>query len=158
MEGEASLAGRGRVPRRHRTDWKGSFRATGCDGGGGFGQGARLAWLPRGGHRIDRRADGVMHAYELAAEELRPNKGQWAAYEARGNAVILAGPGSGKTKVLTIKMARLLAEDVRAPRGVACVTYSNECARELQRRLTKLGVTLSAAVFVGTLHGFCLRH
>jgi DNA helicase-2/ATP-dependent DNA helicase PcrA len=99
-----------------------------------------------------------MHAYEIAAEELRKNKGQWAAYETRGNAVILAGPGSGKTKALTIKMARVLAEDVRAPRGIACVTYNNECARELQRRLTRLGVTSSARTFVGTLHGFCLRH
>jgi DNA helicase-2/ATP-dependent DNA helicase PcrA len=55
-------------------------------------------------------------------------------------------------------MARILTEDVRPPRGVACVTYSNECAQELERRLAKLGVTSSAAIFVGTLHAFCLRH
>lgn len=100
-----------------------------------------------------------MHLYELAAEELRHNAGQWEAYEAAGNTVILAGPGSGKTKVLTIKMARMLFEEVRPPRGIACVTYSNECARELQRRLAKLGVTpASSSIFVGTLHAFCLRH
>jgi DNA helicase-2/ATP-dependent DNA helicase PcrA len=38
--------------------------------------------------------------------------------------VVLAGPGSGKTKTLTIKMARILAEDVQEPRGVACITYN----------------------------------
>ena len=52
-----------------------------------------------------------------------------------GHCVVLAGPGSGKTKTLTVKMARILAEDVQEPRGVACITYNNECARELAVRL-----------------------
>ena len=73
--------------------------------------------------------------YLRAAEELRRNPGQRDAYNSRGNCVVLAGPGSGKTKTLTIKLARLLAEDVEAPRGVACITYNNECARELEQRL-----------------------
>ncbi|MGO7423795.1 UvrD-helicase domain-containing protein, partial [Rhizobium ruizarguesonis] len=37
------------------------------------------------------------------AEELRPNAAQWQAYESTGHCVVLAGPGSGKTKTLTIK-------------------------------------------------------
>lgn len=69
---------------------------------------------------------------------------------------MLAGPGSGKTKTLTIKMARMLAEDVEFPRGIACITYSNECARELERRLDKLGVRKGKNVFIGTIHSFCL--
>lgn len=78
--------------------------------------------------------------YLRAAADLRENEGQWAAYESTGHCVILAGPGSGKTKTLTIKLARVLAEDVEAPRGVACITYNNECARELETRLDQLGV------------------
>src|SRR3546814_3881307 len=35
---------------------------------------------------------------------------------------------------------RIMAEDVRAPRGAACITYSQECARELTRRLERLGL------------------
>lgn len=70
--------------------------------------------------------------------------------------MVLAGPGSGKTKVLTVKLARMLAEDVRPPRGVACITYSSECARELRKRLCELGVSSSSAQFVGTVHSFCL--
>ena len=73
--------------------------------------------------------------YLRAAEDLRPNPGQWAAYESTGHCVVLAGPGSGKTKTLTAKMARILAEDVEEPRGIACITYNNECARELESRL-----------------------
>lgn len=103
-------------------------------------------------------ASGIKPAYILAAEELRSNPGQWRAYESRGNCVVLAGPGSGKTKTLTIKMARMLLEDVHSPRGIACITYNNECVRELRRRLDNLGVNECANVFVGTIHSFCLTH
>lgn len=53
-------------------------------------------------------------------------------------------------------MARMLAEDVHEPRGVACITYNNECARELEERLASLGVEPSGRVFVGTVHSFSL--
>ncbi len=95
-------------------------------------------------------------AYLRAAAQLRGNPGQWAAYESRGHCVVLAGPGSGKTKTLTTKMARILAEDVHEPRGVACITYNNECARELEDRLAALGVEPGGRVFVGTVHSFSL--
>lgn len=95
--------------------------------------------------------------YKSAAEDLRGNDRQWAAYESTGHCVVLAGPGSGKTKVLTTKLARMLAEDVRAPRGIACITYNNQCAKELRRRLGKLGIDEGTTGFIGTVHSFCLR-
>lgn len=95
-------------------------------------------------------------AYLSAAAQLRGNPGQWEAYDSRGHCVVLAGPGSGKTKTLTAKMARLLSEDVQAPRGVACITYNNECARELEDRLAALGVQAGGRVFIGTVHSFSL--
>lgn len=95
-------------------------------------------------------------AYLRAAAQLKGNPAQWEAYESRGHCVVLAGPGSGKTKTLTAKMARLLSEDVQAPRGVACITYNNECARELEDRLAALGVQAAGRVFVGTVHSFSL--
>lgn len=94
--------------------------------------------------------------YLKEASGLRNNPGQWEAYESRGSCVITAGPGSGKTKVLTLKMARMLAEDVNEPRGIACITYSNECARELEKRLTMLGVKPGKRIFIGTVHSFSL--
>ena len=97
-------------------------------------------------------------AYLAVAEELRSNPGQWKAYESRGNCVILAGPGSGKTKVLTVKMARILAEDMQRPRGIACLTFNSECVRELERRLDRLGVQKTDNVFIGTVHAFCLKN
>jgi DNA helicase-2/ATP-dependent DNA helicase PcrA len=97
-------------------------------------------------------------AYLREAESLQGNAGQLAAYNSAGHCVVLAGPGSGKTKTLVLKLARMLAEDVRAPRGIACITYSQECARELGRRLEALGLRDHPNLFVGTVHGFCLRH
>jgi ATP-dependent DNA helicase UvrD/PcrA len=94
--------------------------------------------------------------YLRSAEALRRNPGQWAAYNSTGHCVVIAGPGSGKTKTLTIKMARILAEDVQEPRGVACITYNNECARELTVRLDALGVQRRNRVFIGTVHSFAL--
>lgn len=94
--------------------------------------------------------------YLRAAEDLRRNPGQWAAYNSTGHCVVLAGPGSGKTKTLTIKLARFLSEDVEAPRGVACITYNNECAKELEHRLDALGIEPGGRVFIGTVHSYSL--
>ena len=94
--------------------------------------------------------------YLRAAQDLRRNPGQWDAYESTDNCVVLAGPGSGKTKTLTIKLARLLSENVHDPRGVACITYNNECARELEHRLDALGIDRGGRVFLGTVHSFSL--
>lgn len=94
--------------------------------------------------------------YLTAAEDLSGNAGQWAAYGSTGHCVVLAGPGSGKTKTLTLKLARILAEDVEPPRGVACITYNNECARELETRLDQLGIEPGGRVFIGTVHSFSL--
>ncbi|MGH9327268.1 MAG: ATP-dependent helicase [Terriglobia bacterium] len=94
--------------------------------------------------------------YVEAAEQLRGNKEQWQAYKSKWNCVVLAGPGSGKTKVLTIKIARLLSEGLRPPRRLACITYSNACVGELLARLQALGVGDDSRLLVSTVHSFCL--
>jgi DNA helicase II / ATP-dependent DNA helicase PcrA len=108
---------------------------------------------------MSRRASANLHrSYREVAKDFRDNPGQFEAYESTGNCVILAGPGSGKTKILTTKLARMLAEDVRPPHGIACITYSLECAGELQRRLAALGVEEARNVFIGTVHSFCFKN
>lgn len=96
-------------------------------------------------------------AYLNAISDLRKNPGQWAVFNSTGSCAVLAGPGSGKTKCLTTKIARVLAEDISPPQSVACITYSNECVRELQRRLNALGVQ-NDDLYVGTVHAFCFQH
>ncbi|MGC2332420.1 MAG: ATP-dependent helicase [Candidatus Acidiferrales bacterium] len=94
--------------------------------------------------------------YLEAAEELRGNAGQWRVYESDGNCVVQAGPGGGKTKTITIKIARLLSETVRRPRRLACITYSNACVGELRGRLRKLGIAEDDRLLLSTVHSFCL--
>jgi DNA helicase-2/ATP-dependent DNA helicase PcrA len=96
--------------------------------------------------------------YLSAAEDLRGNAEQWQAYQSEGHCVVLAGPGSGKTKTLTIKVARMLTENVHPPRGIACITFNSECAGEIRRRLEHLGIRESRNVFIGTIHSYCLKH
>jgi DNA helicase II / ATP-dependent DNA helicase PcrA len=96
-------------------------------------------------------------AYRRAVEEIRENPGQWRAYNAERHCVVVAGPGSGKTKTLTVKIAKLLIETIREPRGLACITYNTECARELKTRLERLGIYETDNVFIGTVHSFCLK-
>lgn len=84
------------------------------------------------------------------------NSEQFDAAREHGHCVVLAGPGSGKTKTLTAAMARVLVEDVVDPRGIACITYNNECALELESRLARLGIQSNERVFIGTVHSFAL--
>ena len=98
----------------------------------------------------------ISAAYFEAAEELRENEGQWQAYESLKNCAILAGPGSGKTKTITIKIARILEEEIRKPQRLACITYSNQCVRELRGRLNALGVDDQSRILVSTIHSFAL--
>lgn len=92
-------------------------------------------------------------------EELvdRLNSEQRAAVEADGNTVVLAGPGSGKTDTIVLKIASLIHRDVPPPRGVACITYGNDAVREFTTRLRNLGIRPERRLFLGTVHGFCLN-
>lgn len=91
-----------------------------------------------------------------ALAELEKNKEQFEAVHCKTHCVVLAGPGSGKTKTLTTAIARTLKEEVIAPRAIACITYNNECAIELETRLSKLGVDTTGTNFIGTVHSFAL--
>lgn len=91
---------------------------------------------------------------ELA--KLMKNERQRDAYLSDSHCVVQAGPGSGKTATLTLKIMRLLSESISPPRGLACLTLNNEAVREFKNRLKKLGLQARKNVFLGTLHSFCL--
>lgn len=79
-------------------------------------------------------------------------------FQSTANCVIKAGPGSGKTKTITVKVAKLLRDEVPHPRGVACITYNNECVGEIQARLSALDVEATSRLYVGSVHAFSLNH
>lgn len=89
--------------------------------------------------------------------DLKTNAKQWEAFTAPTPCVVLAPPGSGKTKLLTTRLASDLIETIPAPHGAACITLTNAAADELRRRLDSLGVVERSTLFVGTVHSFALR-
>ncbi len=74
-----------------------------------------------------------------------------------GHALILAGAGSGKTRVLTTRIAWLLREGSLSPAGVLAVTFTNKAAREMLTRLTAMLAVNPRGMWIGTFHGLCNR-
>ncbi|MBK9675747.1 MAG: UvrD-helicase domain-containing protein [Betaproteobacteria bacterium] len=73
------------------------------------------------------------------------------------SALILAGAGSGKTRVLTTRIAWLLATGQASPLSVLAVTFTNKAAKEMLSRLTAMTPINTRGMWIGTFHGLCNR-
>ena len=73
------------------------------------------------------------------------------------HALILAGAGSGKTRVLTTRIAWILAQGMARPSQILAVTFTNKAAKEMQDRLEALVTADIRAMWVGTFHGIANR-
>ena len=73
------------------------------------------------------------------------------------SALILAGAGSGKTRVLTTRIAWLLKTGQASTAGIMAVTFTNKAAREMMSRLSMLFPVNTRNLWVGTFHGLCNR-
>ena len=74
-----------------------------------------------------------------------------------GAALILAGAGSGKTRVLTTRIAWLLANGQIGPGGLLAVTFTNKAAKEMLHRLSAMLPVPVRGMWIGTFHGLCNR-
>ncbi len=89
---------------------------------------------------------------------LHLNPEQSAAVELPAeHALILAGAGSGKTRVLTTRIAWLLSMGMASPSGILAVTFTNKAAREMLARLTSMLPLNPRGLWMGTFHGLCNR-
>ncbi|HHT9843373.1 TPA: DNA helicase II [Legionella pneumophila] len=74
-----------------------------------------------------------------------------------GNMLVLAGAGSGKTKVLVSRIAWLIEEQHLSPHAILAVTFTNKAAGEMRSRLSSMLSTPTLGLWVGTFHGLCHR-
>ncbi len=75
----------------------------------------------------------------------------------RESALILAGAGSGKTRVLTTRIAHLIESGQASPAGILAVTFTNKAAREMLTRLSAMLPINTRGMWIGTFHGLCNR-
>ena len=80
-----------------------------------------------------------------------------ALLNTEGATLVIAGAGSGKTKVLTHKIAYLIDEKGVAPWNILAITFTNKAANEMKERVENLIGLMSNEVWIGTFHAICLR-
>ena len=92
-------------------------------------------------------------------EKKKLNEKQWEAVTYKdGPLLVIAGPGTGKTKVITHRIAYLIAEHEVKPENILAITFTNKAAEEMQERINnEIGEPHRSNVRISTFHAFCNR-
>ncbi len=101
-----------------------------------------------------------MSTHDLLTKNLNPAQKK-AVETLTGPLLILAGAGSGKTRVLTHRMVNLIAQGLASADEILCVTFTNKAAREMESRifnlLSQIDFPIRSELWVSTFHSFCVR-
>jgi len=91
-------------------------------------------------------------------KKVKLNKKQRRAIEYDGNALmIIAGPGTGKTRTLTQKIAYLIQKKKVSPQNILAITFTNKASQEMRQRLEIILKTSKIWPFIGTFHSLCFH-
>lgn len=85
------------------------------------------------------------------------NKQQEAVKSVAGPLLIMAGAGSGKTRVLTHRVAYIIEQNLANPWNILAITFTNKAAREMRERVDKLMGEGAEDIWVSTFHALCVR-
>ena len=85
------------------------------------------------------------------------NRQKEAVMCTQGPCLVIAGAGSGKTKVLTHKIAYLMKEEKVLPWNILAITFTNKAANEMKERIEKLVGEAAKDIWMGTFHSICVR-
>ena len=80
-----------------------------------------------------------------------------AVFHTDGPLLILAGAGSGKTRVLTHRIAYLIAEKDINPWNILAITFTNKAAQEMRERVDQITGEMGSSIWVSTFHSTCVR-
>lgn len=112
--------------------------------------------IPRLWLRVSYGEEGeVLVSVERILESL--NEKQRAVCQSQANYVLMACPGSGKTRTITHRMAYMCASNPKSRKLNIAITYTNRAAHEIEDRLDKLEIDMNA-VWAGTIHQFCMKY
>lgn len=104
-----------------------------------------------------RREDGqILVIQNNLLEGMNPGQKEAVAYT-EGPLLIMAGAGSGKTRVLTHRIAYLIDEKGVNPWNILAITFTNKAAKEMKERVGRLMETGGDSVWVSTFHSMCVR-
>lgn len=104
----------------------------------------------------ESRLNGGISLRKMNYEEILNEKQLEGVYTTEGAVLVIAGAGSGKTRVLTYRIAYLIEELEVSPYNILAITFTNKATNEMKERLEKL-TRLSKGVWVSTFHSFCAR-
>ena len=80
-----------------------------------------------------------------------------AAHHIKGSLLVIAGAGSGKTRVITSRIAYLIQEHDVPAHAIIALTFTNKAANEMKERIAKMIGEDKELPFVGTFHSYCVR-